>query len=198
MKDTNIILNEIVYGSSVTVRLDTNAILNALYDGTAVLPVNIQDFDVTGATDGQVLAYDAADEKFKPADAAAGSDVTLYATTTGDSVCYFSETPGGAPYVLPLEQYASVIFRYHRISSNGWNISSSADQVHAHNNGGVTVSGQGYWGGPVFTNLGGNPLIFEPSADPAGIMVSIQGGVEGTVSHKLVLYSITRNSVTPV
>lgn len=34
MKDTNLILNEIVYGSSATARLDTNAILNALYDVT--------------------------------------------------------------------------------------------------------------------------------------------------------------------
>lgn len=41
--DNNLILNQLVYGTGITARTDSNAILNALADGSAVLPIKVED-----------------------------------------------------------------------------------------------------------------------------------------------------------
>lgn len=72
-KDTNLILNELIQGLTFSVRQDSNALINAVYDGTSVLNVNVSGLDTSTITDfnigtpsnGDVLVYNGTSGKWE-------------------------------------------------------------------------------------------------------------------------------------
>ena len=72
-KGTNLILNELIQGLTFSVRQDSNALINAVYDGTSVLNVNVSGLDTSTITDfnigtpsnGDVLVYNGTSGKWE-------------------------------------------------------------------------------------------------------------------------------------
>lgn len=116
MKSNNQILNEIMYGTGITACTNDNAILNALADGSAILPIKLNDIiTVTGQT---------TDDKQTTINTISLDNNTIYNLSIKGIGCGAENTPGSyASYVgTPPGCTSAVTITADSIGLNGNNI----------------------------------------------------------------------------